>query len=44
MGRHERRAEVSRFRREASRCDLVTFLVAADADLARRPLLVSGVA
>ena len=44
MGRHERRTEIARFRREASRHNLTTFLVAADVNLSRWPLLSSGVA
>jgi hypothetical protein len=40
MGRHERRVDLARFRRDASRRDLLTFLVPPDdAALATAPLL-----
>ncbi|MGY8633831.1 hypothetical protein RAD15_15245 [Bradyrhizobium sp. 14AA] len=40
MGRHERRADLARFRRDASRRDLLTFLVEPDdARLSKAPLL-----
>jgi hypothetical protein len=40
MGRHERRADIARFRRDASRRDLQTFLVEPDDRLlASAPLL-----
>jgi hypothetical protein len=44
MGRHERRSSIAQFRREAARCDLTTYLVAANVDLSRWPLLSNGVA
>ena len=39
MGRHERRAELRSFKREAHKASLLTYMVAADADLDGHPLL-----
>jgi hypothetical protein len=39
MGRHERRSDIARFKREASRVSLLTYMVAADVSLDHHPLL-----
>jgi hypothetical protein len=39
MNRHQRRADLADFRREAHKAHLVTHLIAANADLSRHPLL-----
>ena len=39
MGRHERRSDIARFRREVSHASLLTYMVPADAPLDGHPLL-----